>query len=131
MHRKVILAAALLCIASPLYAQSAISTSPFPILITAGNTYQQLLPVGKGRRSLTIENNNATDSCWVTIGGPNAVGNTVATSLTINGVTLTAKQASILLLPGGSIGRYSPYLPSDLILVTCTTTGDSVYVEIQ
>jgi hypothetical protein len=66
------------------------------------------------RRSLTIENNNATDSCWVYVG---------------SGTATAAK--SILLLPGGSYVRYYPYIPNDQIQATCTTTSESLYIDIQ
>lgn len=90
-------------------------------VITTGNTFQTVLSalaassttgVVPVRRSLTIENNNATDSCWV---------------YPHSGTATKAK--SILLLPGGSYTRYWPYVPSDAIQATCASDSDSLYVE--
>ncbi len=117
------------------------------VKITTGLTYQLLLaaqtptqpPPPSARHSLTIENNNVSagafgaDLCYVIIGTTQVTPATTTTStnITINGVTMTAAQASIVLAPGGSYQRYYPYVPSDAIYVTCTTTGDSLYVDIQ
>jgi hypothetical protein len=113
----------------------ALRTVPAPVKITTGLTFQQLLPAvpvnSLARRSLTIENNNATDSCNIIIGGPWAAGDTTSTARTINSVSLTGAQASILLLAAGSYTRYYPYTPGDIILGTCTSTGDSLYVDTQ
>lgn len=109
-------------------------TTPAPITITTGNTFQQALPALAAtaqRRSLTIQNNNASDSCYLLIGGPWVAGDTTSTSRTINGVSLTAIKGAILLLAGQAYTRYFPYVPSDLILATCATTGDSLYVDTQ
>lgn len=89
------------------------------IVITTGNTFQTILAgvvnsQSFARRSLTIENNNAADSCWLFIGGGTAT-----------------KATSILLLSGGSYTRYYPYIPSDPIQATCTTTSDTMYVDTQ
>jgi hypothetical protein len=87
--------------------------------ITAGNAFQSVLATLIGtstvRQSLTIENNNAADSCWVFI-GPNASA---------------TKATSILLTPGGSYQRYFPYVPSDNISATCTNMNDTLYVDTQ
>ena len=87
-------------------------------VITTGNTFQTVLAAlaqgAIGRRSLTIENNNATDSCWITVDGGAAT-----------------KGTAILLLPGGSYARYYPYVPSQAIQATCATTGDTLYVDTQ
>jgi hypothetical protein len=109
----------------------AVPTIPFPTLIVAGNTYQVLQAVSVGRRSLQVQNNNAADSCYLIVGGPWLAGDTVATTRTINGVSVTAKQASILLNSAISFTRYYPYIPSDQLLITCATTGDSVYADVQ
>lgn len=106
------------------------ATIPLPSSITTGLTYQVIV-AGGPKLSLTIENNNSTDSCWIIIGGPFLAGDTTATSRTVNGASLTALKASILLLPGGSYTRYSPFIPGDAILGTCTSTGDSIYADIQ
>jgi hypothetical protein len=108
--------------------------------IATGNTYQQLLPalafgVDSARKSLTVQNNNASDSCYLIIGsiGGQVVGGTTTTStnVTINGKTLTAQQASILLTTGVPYTRYLPAIPSDALFVTCANAGDSVYVDVQ
>jgi hypothetical protein len=123
-------------------AQPSTVASPVPTnngsqKIVAGGVYQQLLPavpVGSGaRRSLTIENNNATDTCWLIVGTTQVTAGTTATAnnATIGGLTLTFAQASIELLAGASYTRYYPYSPSDIIYGTCATTGDSIYVDTQ
>lgn len=106
-------------------------TNPSPKLITTGLTYQQILPANGGRLSLTIQNNNATDNCEILIAGPWQAGDTTTTSRAVAGQTLTALQGSIVLLAGTAYTRYYPYIPSDPILATCTTTGDSLYVDTQ
>lgn len=105
-------------------------TIPAPVKITTGLTYQVIAPAA-GRRSLTIQNNNASDSCNIIVGGPWAAADTTSTARTINGVSLTGAQASIVLAAGVAYTRYYPIVPSDVILGTCTTTGDSIYVDIQ
>jgi hypothetical protein len=111
------------------------SSIPASTKIVAGLTYQQLIPTNGGRSTLTVQNNNTTtDNCFLLMGAPGSpwqVGDTTATSRTINGVTLTAQQASILLLPGGSDNRLSGIVPSDQFFVTCATTGDSFYADYQ
>jgi hypothetical protein len=106
------------------------TTIPTPTKITAGLTYQVIAP-SAGRRSLTIQNNNATDSCNIIVGGPWAAGDTTTTSRTINGVSVTGAQAAIVLVAGAAYTRYYPIVPTDAILGTCATTGDSIYVDIQ
>lgn len=116
-------------------AQTVAATTPLPVLIITGGTYQQILaPVTNSnqRRTLSMQNNNdTTDDCRALIGGPWQVGDTLATTRTINGVTLTAKQGAIRLTPSGSITRLTGYIPGDQILVTCVTTGNSFYLDIQ
>lgn len=114
----------------PAKAQTIKATIPLSISITTGLTYQQVV-AGGGKNSLTIQNNNAADSCWLIVGGPFLAGDTTATSRSVNGVSITALKASILLLPGGSYTRYQPYIPGDTVLGTCTTTGDSIYADTQ
>jgi hypothetical protein len=95
------------------------ATTNGSISITAGNTFQQALAAlglpPAQRRSLTIENNNASDSCWIYIGA----------------TASATKAISILLLPGGSYTRYYPYVPSDNIAATCATTADTMYIDTQ
>lgn len=101
--------------------------------ITTGNTFQTVLAAsteysasqsGKKRRlSLTIENNNASDSCWVDFGV-----RTGGTQITAANAT---KAESIYLGAGGSYVRYFPYIPSDEIEATCTGTNDTLHISIQ
>jgi len=104
--------------AAPSSAQSIVAqTTNGSVVIATGNTYQTVLAALSGfgtRRSLTIQNNNLTDNCWVFIGAAAAT-----------------KGTSILLLPGGSYTRYSPYIPSDAIQATCATTSSTLYVDTQ
>jgi hypothetical protein len=90
--------------------------------ITSGNTFQTILPAQAGRRSLTIQNNNASDACWITFGS-------------IAGVAITAanatKSTSISLAAGQSYTRYYPYIPSDEIEGTCAAGGDTLYIDTQ
>ncbi len=118
------------------------STINLSAKMTATLQYQQVLPNILGtstpRQALTIQNNNASDSCYLVIGqiplaGVAQITNGVATtaSITVNGVSVTAIQASILLTAGGSYNRYWPYVPSDAIYAACANSGDSLYVETQ
>lgn len=87
------------------------------VVITTGNTFQTVLPAETNnarRQSLTIANNNASDSCWLFIGS-----------------TAATKGISILLLAGGSYSRYWPYVPQDAIQATCASNSDTLYVDIQ
>ncbi len=114
------------------------TTNNFAVIITTGLTYQQLLPAGQNRRSLTIQNNqiSGTDVCYF-IFGQNITSQITpgvtltSTNLTIQGNTITAGAASMVLNPGQPYTRFYPYIPSDPMYVTCSTTGDSVYVDIQ
>lgn len=93
------------------------STLNSSVTIAAGNTFQTVLAAQSGttqRQSLTIQNNNASDSCWIFIGSGSA-----------------AKAASILLASGQAYTRYWPYVPSDAIQATCATTSDSIYIDNQ
>src|ERR1700737_2461770 len=85
------------------------------VVITVGNTFQTVLAsvTLNNRRSLTIQNNNATDSCWSVFGG--VLGN-------------ATKGTAMLLLSGGSYTRYYPYIPSDAIHATCASNADTLYV---
>lgn len=115
----------------PARAQSTIkATTSLAIVIATGNTYQTLV-AGGPKFSLEIQNNNATDACLIIIGGNFLPGDTTATSRTVNGASMTAAQASVRLVAGQSFTRYAPYIPSDTILGTCTTAGDSIYADVQ
>lgn len=86
------------------------------VTIATGSTFQSVLASSSNRQSITIQNNNTNgDNCWLFIGA-----NASAT-----------KATSILLGQGGSYQRYYPFLPSDNISATCTTTSDTLYVDTQ
>src|ERR1700688_3952938 len=84
-------------------------------VITAGNTFQTVLAAAP-RWSLTIQNNNASDSCWVYIGSGSATKGTSIQLDTTHGTAYT---------------RYFPYVPSDAIQAACATTSDTLYVDTQ
>lgn len=111
--------------------QSAVPTDNWSVSITTGNTFQQVQPRNDARRSLTVQNNNAFDSCYVNIDGSVVAGNTTASSVTTKGGTITAAKASVLLSAGQSYARYYPYVPSGPIVATCATTASSLYVDMQ
>jgi hypothetical protein len=80
----------------------------------------------------TVNLASALDSCWIEISGTVAVGNTLGTSVTIPGQSASTAQAvSIMLGSGAFYKRYSPHGPTGPITGTCTTTGDSLYVDWQ
>lgn len=119
MMKRLATAAFILALSSvAALAQSvATTTTNGSAVITAGNTFQTVLaapvfPVV--RHSLTIINNNATDSCWIFIGSGTA-----------------AKGTSILLLAGAQYVRNIGYIPSDAIQATCATTADTLYIDSQ
>ena len=118
------------------HAAHAQSVSPAPLsntsqAITTGNTYQQLLAASSVRKSITIENNNSADTCYIDPTGTVQPGDTTATSESIGGKTLTAIKGSIELLPGGAWTRYYPFIPSNTIVGTCASSSDSLYVDVQ
>jgi hypothetical protein len=94
------------------------STLNSSVVITTGGTFQTVLTSVLGtstqRQALTIENNNATDSCNLFIG---------------SGTASTGK--AILLLAGGSYTRYWPYVPSDAFQATCASNSDTLYIDVQ
>jgi hypothetical protein len=115
--RSILALVAALFFAPAAHAQTNAATTNSSAVITTGNTFQTVLAAlsqGTARRSLTIENNNATDSCWVFVGSGSAT-----------------KATSILLLAGGSYARYYPYVPSDAIQATCASNSDTLYVDTQ
>lgn len=118
--KKLLLLFALL--ASPAFGQDRsqmLGTVNSSAVIAAGNTFQTVsaaVTAATRRNSLTIQNNNAADNCWIVIAG--ALGS-------------ATKATAILLLPGGSYTRYYPYVPSDAIHATCASTSDTLYVDTQ
>ena len=107
-----------LLIASPAFAQTTPQgrgTVNGSVVIVTGNTFQTVLAANPRRLSLTIQNNNASDSCWLFIGP----------------LASATKGTSILLATGQSYARYYPYLPSDVIAATCAANSDTLYVDTQ
>lgn len=94
------------------------STLNGSVVIATGNTFQTVLASNFNttvqRQQLTINNNNATDSCWVFLGSGTAT-----------------KGTSILLLAGASYRREWPYVPSDAVQATCASSSDTLYVDTQ
>jgi hypothetical protein len=120
VKRLVLALFALICLSAAAFSQAitvpAVTTNS-SVTITTGNTFQTVLtpPTAPAQwRSLTIENNNASDNCWITVDGGTPT-----------------KATAILLLPGGAYTRYFPYVPANAIKGTCATTGDTLYVDVQ
>jgi hypothetical protein len=116
--RRLTLAAVMAALSFPAFGQSMAPTLNLSVTIAVASSFQSVPGLTAGatsRRSLTIQNNNATDSCWVFL-GPTASA---------------TKARAILLIPGGSYQRYYPYIPNDNVAVTCATAGDFVYVDTQ
>ena len=96
---------------------ASIATKNASVVIASGNAFQTVLAAPTGgaqRHSLTIQNNNTTDSCWVFIGSGSAT-----------------KGTSILLTTGQAYARYFPNVPADAIKATCANTSDTLYVDTQ
>jgi hypothetical protein len=116
--RRLLLAAVMAALSFPAFGQSMAPTVNLSVTITNANVFQSVPGLTAGassRRSLTIQNNNLTDNCWVFLGA----------------TASATKPKAILLIPGGSYQRYYPYIPNDNVAVTCVTAGDSVYVDTQ
>lgn len=105
----------LLLLAVPAQAEqpAPVPTSNQSVVIATGNTFQTVL-AASSRRALEIQNNNATDACWVFVGSGSPT-----------------KATSILLNSGGSYTRYYPFTPSDTIQATCATTNDTLYIGVE
>lgn len=127
MQRIIVAAILALLGCSPAFAQTYLNptsgsivdlpTTNSSVAITTGNTFQTVIAAistNNQRKSLTIQNNNASDSCWLFIGAGSAT-----------------KATAILLASGQAYTRYYPYVPSDAIQATCTTTADTLYVDVQ
>jgi hypothetical protein len=99
------------------------TTSNQSAVIALANAFQEIIAAGN-RQSLTIQNNNATNSCWI------AFGTRVSDGSAITAGTAT-KAESILLLAGGSYTRYWPFIPTDAIIATCAGTSDTLYLDVQ
>lgn len=106
-------------------------------LITTGLTFQTLITSGT-RKSLEIQNNqiSGTDVCYLLFGGdidsqitPGTT--TTSSNFTIGGNTIAAGAAAMIMNPGQIYAWRYPYVPSDAFYATCSTTGDSMYVDSQ
>jgi hypothetical protein len=115
----------------------AATTVNHAVTVTTGLTFQTILATGT-RKSLTIQNNqiSGTDVCYLVFGTnidsqivPGTT--TTSTNFTIGGNTVQAGMAALILNPGQPFTRYYPLVPSDAIYATCSTTGDSIYVDAQ
>ena len=117
MIRSFLLGLALLLAPSAAFAQTIAVTTNRSIVIATGNTFQVALASGS-YRSITIQNNNASDNCWISFGK-----------------TITAANAtvgkSIFLAAGQGYSRFYPYIPADEIEATCATTLSTLYVDTQ
>jgi hypothetical protein len=109
-----------LWLGSPAFAQPT-PVAPVPthslVTIETGNKFQQLLASSAAeRRMLRLSNNNTNgDSCWVFVGGGRA----------------SKEQSYAVLTPGKVYVRYWPFVPSDTIQVTCTSSSDTLDLEYQ
>lgn len=114
MLQRIAIGLLALLLASPAVAQTNVATNNLSATITTGNTFQTILGAATDpRRSLTIQNNNTNgDNCWVFLGSGAAT-----------------KARAILLTPGGSYSRFTPYVPSDVVQATCASNSDTLYVE--
>lgn len=108
--------AAMLCGPAQAQVVDAATTNGSAVIAT-GNTFQTVLAAVVPpaiRRSLTIQNNNASDACWIYIGSG------------------TAAQGTSISLPAGQVyARYFPYIPSDAIQATCATSASTLYIDTQ
>lgn len=110
------------------HAQNAMAqTTNGSVAITTGNTFQTALAAVSQntagaqngttpgeRQTLTLANNNPTDSCWVYLGSGSAT-----------------KAVSMLFLAGTRVRYDRPFVPSDTVQVTCATTADTFYIDYQ
>ncbi len=83
------------------------------VVIVTGGTVQSILAALNNKSSLTIQNNNATDSCWIQIGSSQSI----------------TEGHAIELLAGQAYTRYFPYVPADAIQGTCANNSDTMYVD--
>jgi hypothetical protein len=116
--KRLTLAALALLYSTAVMAQSVPAvTANGSVVIATGNTYQTVLAAGT-RRSLTVQNNNASDVCWLQFGIGVTAGN-------------ATKGKSITLAAGSSFTRYFPFVPSDEFEATCATSADTLYIDTQ
>lgn len=115
----------------------AIPSVNMSLALTTANMYQVASPAANTagavqRASLILENNNTTGNCWAEDSGLIPAGSTTGSIFTIlqpSSHTVTGQQASMYFPPGGSLGRFSPYVPNGPVVVACDTGGNSMFVE--
>jgi hypothetical protein len=117
-------------------ANATLPTTNSSVKVTTGLTYQTILAASRTRHSLTIQNNNVSgsDTCYILFGNGLAItsgSTTTSSNITVAGATVTAAQASIILAVGQAYTRFFPDIPPETIFGTCTTTADSIYVDVQ
>jgi hypothetical protein len=108
--------AIVLLLGSAAFAQTPPASTNKVVTIGTGNKFQPVLASsGTELRMLRIRNNNTNDDiCWVFVGsGP------------------ASKEASYPISPGEEYLRYPPFVPSDAIQATCTSSSDTLDVEYQ
>jgi hypothetical protein len=115
---KYLAAALLLSLATPALGQTTNAPTIPGSVVISGSAFQEVLPaVGEPpamRRSLTIQNNNTLDNCWLFLGPTSAA----------------TKSNSMLLTPGQGYTRFYPYVPGDAIQAACAS-GDTLYIDTQ
>ncbi len=121
MLKRFFLSVALLLVCSGLVAAQSVpaNTVNGSVVIAVGNTFQTILPALAApvtRRTLTIQNNNASDSCWIVVGG--ALGSAT------KGIAISLPAATIYT-------RQFPYIPADAIHGTCATSASTLYIDTQ
>jgi hypothetical protein len=88
------------------------------VTIARGNSFQQVVGSNGNaaeRKALIIKNNNTNgDTCWVFVGGDKA-----------------SKEKSVSIDSGGSYVRYWPFVSSEAMQATCSSTSDTLSVEIK
>jgi hypothetical protein len=100
--------------------QTSINTSDNHHLVTiaTGNAFQQVIGSNDSateRQALIIKNDNSNgDSCWVFFGS-----------------NKPSKVKSVIVASGDSYIRYWPFVSSDAMQATCTSSSDALYVEIK
>lgn len=124
--RSFLVAALVLLSAATAHAQTNAATTNGSVTITTGATFQTVLTAvasGSIRRSLTIQNNNATSSCLSS--------NNCDVCYVFIGASSATKGHSIELSATQAYTRFYPYVPSDAIQATCDSTNDTLYVDTQ
>ena len=106
------------------HAQNSRPTIGGPTTITTGGVFQQVLPAF-AKFSVIVQNNNTTDSCWVTYG-------TLSSGVPIT-LANASEASAILLTTGGVYNQFDPnsYTTPEAIFATCANNGDTLRVSYQ